>query len=216
MRRAGYLASVCCLIILGGISVLGRAFRLKHFSTNQPEVPIAEEGGSPLRSQDRPRRFDSLADAARIPRQEEYVAGTDPGPPPAFVRMSDPRSAESIVSDVSRSIEGELFRWTYLKPTLHFHVQSPERQRLVIDFGINDRTFADTGSVTLSAYVNGHFLASVHCSQPGDYHLEQRVPPAWLVEADPAVVTATLDKVWTAGGDGARLGYVLLAAGFRN
>jgi len=39
------------------------------------------------------------------------------------------------------------------------------------------------------------------------------VPPAWL-KVDPVIVEASLDKVWTAPADGARLGYVLRRAGF--
>jgi hypothetical protein len=129
--------------------------------------------------------------------------------------MDDPRSAECIVSDVSTTIEGGIFRWTYLKPTLQFHLDAYERQRFVMDFSVVERTFRDTGPVTLSVYINDRFLAAVLCSHPGDYHLERSVPASWLKGADPIIVKAILDRVWVAPADGARLGYILLAAGFR-
>ena len=200
----GFILGGLCLLI--GVLVFRRA-TVRSTGANHGEITTT--------AQRTIRKFDDRANAARIPPQEEYVAGIDPGAP-AFVEMADPRSAEAIVSDVSPNIERGVFRWTFLRPKLQFHVQTFERQRLVMDFLINDRTFADTGTVTLSVYVNGHFLTSVRCRRPGVYHLEHFVPAKWLSERDPVIVTAPLDKVWTAQGDGARLGYVLLAAGFRN
>jgi hypothetical protein len=78
-----------------------------------------------------------------------------------------------------------------------------------------ERTLRDTGPATLSVYVNDRFLAAVHCSHAGGYHLERSVPASWLKTAEPIIVRAVLDKVWVAPADGARLGYILLAAGFR-
>jgi hypothetical protein len=211
----------CGWVILGGLTLLSVVLIVHQTivrSAREHHLPIVTPQANPSNSPDGPqsRRFDNLADDSRIPPQEEYVAGSDPEPPPAFVKMGDPRSVENIVSDISPNIEGGMFRWTYLKPTMRFRVPASHGQRFLMNFTINDRTFADTGPVTLSVSVNGHFLTAVRCARPSEYLLEQPVPAEWLTIADPVVVTATLDRVWTAPRDGARLGYVLLAAGFKN
>ena len=161
------------------------------------------------------RQFDDPAQASRIPPQLEYSPGVDPSPPPTFVEASDLRFADCIVRDISRTIEGAGWRWTYLEPTMKFSLREREGQSFAMDFSIVETAFRNTGPVTLSCFVNNRLLASVRCPRPGDYHIEKPVPSWWLGGAGPAVVRAVLDKVWVAPSDGTRLGYVLLRAGFR-
>lgn len=130
--------------------------------------------------------------------------------------MGDPRAPEAIVRDISPRSEGVGWRWTYLEPTLKFYLRQSEGQSFVMDFSIIQNAFKDTGPVTLSCFINSRLLTTVYCPRPGDYHLEKRVPAAWLRDRNPTIVRAVLDKVWTAPADGARLGYVLVRAGFRS
>jgi hypothetical protein len=170
--------------------------------------------GSQIPSPPTPRRFDDLARASQMPPQEDYSPGADPAPPLPFVEMGDPRSADCIVRDISSTIEGAGWRWTYLEPTLKFYLREYEEQRFGMDFSIPERQFADTGPVTLSCYINGQLLAKHYCPRPGNYHLEAPVPSSWIEGRNPTIVRAVLDKVWVAPSDGARLSYVLLRAGF--
>jgi hypothetical protein len=174
------------------------------------QVPLSKPRIEPAQ-----RRFDDLAEASRIPPQQDYSPGVDPGPPPPFIEMGDPRSAECIVRDVSSGIEGDGWRWTYLQPTLRFHLQDYETQRFIMDFSVVERTFKDTGPVTLSCYINNRLLTKLHCAKPGDYHIDMPAPASWLRDAHPTIVRAVLDKVWTSPADGVRLSYVLYRAGFR-
>jgi len=159
------------------------------------------------------RRFDDTEAATRIPAQQEYSPAPDPGMPPSFLEMGDPRANDCIVRDVSATAEGAGWRWTYLKPALRFHLMDRYRQEFAMDFTIVDIAFRSTGPVTLTCLVNDRVLARLSCPHPGNYHLERDVPAAWLTP-DPVIVQAALDKVWTAPADGARLGYVLQRAGF--
>lgn len=159
-------------------------------------------------------RFDDIIRASRIPAQLNYSPAADPGPPPPFIEMADPRAQDCIVRDVSGGVEGTGWRWTYLDPTLKFYLQRVDGQTFVMDFSIVPATFRDTGPVTLSCYINDRLLTTVHCAHPGDYHLVKPVPREWLENANPAIVRAVLDKVWVAPADGARLGYILIRAGF--
>jgi hypothetical protein len=158
-------------------------------------------------------RFDDTEAAEHIPAQQEYSPAPDPGVPPTWLERGDPRAADCIVRDVSSTPEGSGWRWTYLKPVLKFHLADQDRRRFTMDFTIVDTAFRSTGPVTLTCVVNDRLLARLHCPRPGNYHLERDVPQAWLTP-DPVIVQATLDKVWTAPADGARLGYVLVRAGF--
>jgi len=162
----------------------------------------------------RKRAFDSLRAASRIPPQQEYSPGPDPDTHPSFMEMGDPRADDCIVRDVSPTIEGAGWRWTHLDPTLRFYLKRTEHRVFMMDFTIVAMAFQQTGPVTLSCYINDKLLAKVNCSRPGDYHLKRPVPASWLHTGDPNYVRAVLDKVWTAPADGARLGYVLLRAGF--
>ncbi len=159
------------------------------------------------------RRFDDREGAKHIPPQEEYSPAPDPGVPPAFLEMGDPRATDSIVRDISATAEGAGWRWTYEKPTLKFHLTDRNRQTFAMDFTIVEMAFRSTGPVILTCLINDRVLARVVCPRPGNYHLEREVPAAWLAH-DPVMVQASLDKVWTAPADGARLGYVLIRAGF--
>jgi hypothetical protein len=163
----------------------------------------------------KPARFDDLVRDACVPPQQEYSPGPDPGPPPPFAEMGDPRAVEAIVRDISTTSEGLGWRWTYLEPTLKFYLHKYDDQRFVMDFSIIPIAFKATGPVTLSCFVNNHLLTTIRCPRTGDYHLEKQVPAEWLQGATPTIVRAVLDKVWTAPADGARLGYVLVRAGFR-
>ncbi len=178
-----------------------------------PLLWCCSQGGAGVRSG--ARRFDDAEAAAHIPAQQEYSPAPDPGTVPAFLEMGDPRAADCIVRDVSTSPEGAGWRWTYLRPVLKFHVADHHHQRFAMDFTIVETAFRSTGPVTLTCLVNDHLLARLYCPLPGEYRLEREVPPAWLTP-DPVIVQATLDKVWTAPADGARLGYVLNRAGFRH
>ncbi len=118
--------------------------------------------------------------------------------------------------DVSLTSEGAGWGWTYLVPTLQFGLKQTEQRVFTMDFSIVPMAFHSTGPVTLSCFINGNLLAKVNCPRPGEYHLQRPVPASWLRTSEPNYVRAVLDKVWTAPADGARLGYVLLRAGFRN
>lgn len=161
------------------------------------------------------RRFDDLLTASQMPDQQIYSAGRDPGFPPPFLEMGDPRADECIVRDISPHIEAASWRWTYLSPTLRFYLQERKDLRFSMEFTIVETAFQQTGPVTLSCYIDDQLLTKTHCPHAGNYHLEEGVPDSWLQSGNPVIVRAVLDKVSTAPTGGVRLGYVLLRAGFQ-
>jgi hypothetical protein len=210
--RAAWRFLAFAISIVSVLSPLGWRY-MRGSTPPLPAVSSANEAAPAKCS--KPPRFDNLDAASCMPPQQEYSAGPDPGPPPPFAEMSDPRAVEAIVQDISATSEGIGWRWTYLEPTLKFYLHQYEGQSFVMDFSIIKSAFKDTGPVTLSCFINNWLLTTMRCPRPGDYHLEKQVPAEWLRDTNPTMVRAILDKVWTAPADGARLGYVLVRAGFR-
>jgi hypothetical protein len=193
-RRSGRFA----VIVVAGVLLLSlRAWMLSRSTTRSQAA------------------FGDSAAAQRIPPQQSWSPAPDPPPPLTFLEMGDSAANDNIVRDISLTPEGAGWRWTYLEPTLTFFLKNRNGQRFSMDFSIVETTFRDTGPVTLSCYINGRLLGQLHCPHAGDYRFEQAVPAEWLQGPQPTIVRAVLDTVWTAPTDRARLGYILIRAGFR-
>ena len=116
--------------------------------------------------------------------------------------------------DVSPAVEST-WRWTYKRPELQFYLARTENLRFAMDFSIAGATFKDTGPVTLSVFVNGRFLHKQRYDQPGEKKMDVPVPPGMLTPEALNKVAIEPDKVWVSKEDGANLGFILSAAGFR-
>ncbi len=131
-----------------------------------------------------------------------------------IVAMGDPSADLYIVRDISETVEGNSWRWTYERPELRFRLQSTANLKLSIDFQCSGLTLEKTGPVTISFFVNNRLLGSSRCDKPGAYHFEKPVPASWINTTAPTSVAAQPDKVWTAPSDGKKLGFILIKAGF--
>lgn len=128
--------------------------------------------------------------------------------------MSDPSADLHIVRDVSDTVEGGSWRWTYERPELRFWLDSTANLKLAVDFQCSGLTLEKTGPVTISFYVNNRLLGSTRCAEAGGYHFEKAVPPSWVNTTAPVSVAAQADKFWIAPSDGKKLGFILIKAGF--
>ena len=84
-----------------------------------------------------------------------------------------------------------------------------------MSFWIAATTLRDTGPVTVVVKINGHVLGSIRCDQARNYRFDRPVPLEWVRPGEAVLVLAESSPLWTAPGDGARLGYLLEGAGFR-
>ncbi len=155
-----------------------------------------------------------IPDGYPPPFQRKPATGPEPHPVGRFVNMSDPDADSYIVRDISPTVEGSGWRWTFVRPELRFWLDSKARQKFAIDLAIAGATFGETGPVTLSFFINGKLLAKQFYSKPGDYHFEKGVPPSWLRTDTFTLVAIEADKLWVSSSDGARLGFILTRAGF--
>jgi hypothetical protein len=130
-----------------------------------------------------------------------------------FLDMSDPHADLYLLRDFQDHGPGT-WRWAYSHPALRFFVPDVPRLKFTMDFAIPERTFRDTGPVTLTLRINGVFFNRQRVESPGELHYLRAVPAGLLrpnaenrVEIDP-------DPVWVSKADGGRLGFILSRAGF--
>lgn len=124
---------------------------------------------------------------------------------------ADEAGAESyFVKDV-KPPEGGAFRWTFAEPELRFFIKNPEDRLFRLAFGINDRTFRDTGPLRIAFLVNGRELDRTTWNSFGDHVYEKPVPPDWLKGWDENRISIRILNPWKAE-DGVRLGILLQSA----
>ena len=132
----------------------------------------------------------------------------------SFVNMNELTADAYIVRDVSRTAEAGLWRWTYRHPQLRFFLRGIDKLRFVMDLGIPETTFKDTGPVVLTILINDHQLDKIRFDQPGDRHIDKPVPAGFLQAGSENFVSFETDKQWVSPDDGAVLSFVLTRAGF--
>ena len=161
----------------------------------------------------------SLAPAACVRTPDSYPAPEQHAPPNKsdggaadFLTFDTPAVATSVVKDVFVDEPGP-WRWTAADPEVRFALSSNGERTLLVDFAINDRTFRDTGPVTVSFYVNDHLASEERYTTYGDKSYEKRIPAAWLNGRSETRVRLHVDKVWPSPG-GRALGILLKRVGF--
>jgi len=160
-----------------------------------------------------------LASCARLP--ESFPPPSQRQPlivPPAhglgyYLSMDDPQAALYLVQDFQDHGPGT-WRWAYAHPVLRFFVPDVPRLKFVMDFAIPERTFRETGPVTLTFRVNGALFGRFLCDHPGELHLSQPVPRELLHPAAINLVAIDPHPVWVSKADGGKLGFILSRAGF--
>jgi hypothetical protein len=131
-----------------------------------------------------------------------------------FVNMNDANVDEYIVGGLQNQTEGDGWRWAHEAPELRFLLDRTERLKFVVDLGLPEYNFRQTGPVTLSFFINGRLLDKVRYTTPGDRRYEKRVPAGWLKKGEFTSVRIQADPPWIAPTDKVKLGFVLHRAGF--
>ena len=129
-----------------------------------------------------------------------------------IVAMADADAAAHFVRDIPPG-EAAAWRWTNQNPAVRVLMKTTQGLRYTLDFTVPEVTFKQTGPVALTFRVNGHVLDTVKYTAFGEYHFEKAVPPEWVDTQKEALLEASIDKVFVAPGDGAKLGFILTRIG---
>ena len=129
-----------------------------------------------------------------------------------IVNMNDGDAESHFVQDIASGLEGN-WRWVRKRPTVKLKMKVNENVKFTMDFSIAEATFKETGPVTLSFFVNDHFLDKASYTESGQKHFEKPVPAEWIEPGKDAVLAAEIDKVYIAKADQAQLGFILTRIG---
>lgn len=148
------------------------------------------------------------------PMQRATLRGVEPRPVGSVVSMDSPLADAYIVSGVLKGDPLSRWRWTSQRPELRFYLTETKGLKFFMDFVLAEATFQFTGPVTVRFSIGGKPLGSAHYGKPGEQHYEVEVPGNLLTASEPVKVAAEVDKVYVSPQDGAKLGFLLVRAGF--
>jgi len=127
--------------------------------------------------------------------------------------MDDPHADQYLVRDFQDHGPGT-WRWAYSHPVMRFFVPDAPRLKFTVDLALPERTFRETGPVTLTLRLNGTVFGRHRCDQAGPQQFSQPVPNELLRRGAVNLVAIDPDPVWVSKADGGRLGFILSRAGF--
>ncbi len=132
----------------------------------------------------------------------------------ALVRMSDVDASRHFVRDIDATLQSGAWRWTGKRPELKLFLESTENIRVLVEYAVAGDTFRETGPVNVTLYVNGKRVAGRRCEADGRYQFQEMVAPGLLRAKAENTIALEVDKIWTSPVDGAKMGLILLSAGF--
>ena len=106
--------------------------------------------------------------------------------------------------------------WTLDAPQMKFWLSSTKDRFLTMSFSVAKATFQQTGPLVIDYFVNDHLLEHARYATDGDYTYRHAVPAGWLRTDDYTIVKMQVGNPYIAPTDGAKLGVLLVSAGFGN
>jgi hypothetical protein len=106
--------------------------------------------------------------------------------------------------------------WTLDAPELKFWLSSNRARVLTVNFKLSGETLKQTGPLVIDYFVNDHFLERVRYADEGDHSYRHAVPPDWLRTDDYTIFKMQVRNPYVSPADGAKLGVLLVSAGFGN
>ena len=106
--------------------------------------------------------------------------------------------------------------WTLDAPELKFWLSSTQDRVFSAHFDISSDTLKQTGPLQIDYFINDHFLERVRYSEAGECSYRHGVPAGWLRTDDYTIVKMKMLNPYIAPADGAKLGVLLVSAGFGN
>ena len=154
-----------------------------------------------------------LPESFAPPPQRAALTVPSPGALGYFLSMDDPHAAIYLVQDFQDHGPGT-WRWAYSHPVLRFFVPDAPSLKFAMDFSLPERTFRETGPVTLTIRINGTLFDRQRFDHAGEQHYTRAVPSEFLRPNAENRVSIDPDPVWVSKADGGRLGFILSRAGF--
>lgn len=146
---------------------------------------------------------------------QRQSTGPDPRVLGDMVGMESPFAERHILSGLLGAPAGSQWRWANQRAVLRFQVMEPEHLKFFVRFVIADSTFKTTGPVTMRFFLNDKLLGTMPCGTHGERLFEAPVPAGWIQPGEIVTTAVEVDKVWISS-DNAKLGFLLVSAGFKD
>ncbi|NWF84746.1 MAG: hypothetical protein HXY18_13050 [Bryobacteraceae bacterium] len=143
-----------------------------------------------------------------LPPQREMAAAPDLPYERDFVFMTEARASAMIVRDIAGP---GVQRWTGQNPAMRFSLSEAGEWVAEVRFNATRQTLAETGPITLAFAVNGRPIGTMRVA---DDAVKTFSAPVRLSTRE-AELSFAIDKPWTSRLDGAKLGVLLHAMGFK-
>lgn len=127
-----------------------------------------------------------------------------------------PDAYKYFVNDIVGWQPKTLECWTLEAPELKFWLLSNQHRLLIIHFRLPKVTLAQTGPLNADFFVNDQLLDQDRYTTDGDHVFRHPVPSDWLKPNDYTLVRMQVRNPYIAPADGAKLGVLLVSAGFEN
>ena len=128
-----------------------------------------------------------------------------------LLQVGRPNWQRAVVRDMPR--DSQIGGWTGAHPAFQFTLSSVENLDFYLSFAVNERTFRDTGPVTLTVRINGEVIDKPKFDAANEYEYSHPVPSALLRARSPVIAEVDVDPPWIAP-EKSVLGVVLFSAGF--
>jgi hypothetical protein len=129
--------------------------------------------------------------------------------------MSAPQADNYILRGIITREQGAAWRWTAEKMELRFHLTDPGDRVFFMDLVISDEVLRQTGPQSVRFSIDGRQFGSVTYDTHGQKRYETLVPDNLIRTDQPLILTAEVDKYFQSPTDGAKLGFLLVGAGFQ-
>lgn len=148
------------------------------------------------------------------PAQKKMPEGVDVEVP--MLAMSDPAIRSHAVQDVLVGDAGSLWFWTNAHPRFQLDwSQGDSGWTFASEFTVADVVLKQVGAVTVTFILNNAVIGRERYAKDGTYKFEAPVKAEQLRGRDKLIFGMDVDPVYTAPGDGAKLGLLLQSIGFR-
>jgi hypothetical protein len=125
------------------------------------------------------------------------------------VHMTDVDAPDHFVTDIFDPLAAN-WRWAGKRPAIQLRVPAHALLKFHIEFAIPAETFASTGPVMLTFFVNERALGTMRYTAAGSYQFEKDIPAEWIAAGD-IRLGAEIDKVVSLNGK--TYGFLLIALG---
>ncbi|MBI2686728.1 MAG: hypothetical protein HYX27_10465 [Acidobacteria bacterium] len=154
-----------------------------------------------------------LPESYPVPEQRQQKDGPEPEPLGRWIRFSDGRAADYVISGFLRGAPDDTWRWASTNPTVRVRVSEAAGLRLRLNFAFPEESHKPLLPITVKYFVNDHLLDTVVYRKAGVLEYRKPVPADWLKTDVDNLIRWEIDPPYVAKADGVKLSMIVAEVG---